>query len=52
MALEIVLGVILILAAIVLVTVVLLQSSKNDRLSGVIAGGAETFFGKSKGKDG
>ncbi len=51
MALEIVLGVIIILAAVVLTAAVLLQSSKNDRLSGVIAGGAETFFGKSKGKD-
>lgn len=51
MALEIVLGVIIILAAVVLTAAVLLQSSKNDRLSGVIAGGADTFFGKSKGKD-
>lgn len=29
---------------------VLLQSGKSDGLSGSIAGGAETFFGKNKGR--
>jgi preprotein translocase subunit SecG len=34
------------IAAIVLICVVLLQSGKAAGLSGSIAGGAETFFGK------
>ena len=33
-----------------LMAVVLFQSSKSEGLSGSIAGGAETFFGKNKGK--
>lgn len=46
---EIVLGIILILASVFLIVSVLLQSGKsNNHLSGAIAGGAETFFGKSK----
>ena len=39
-----------ILASIVLIVVVLMQSGKSAGLSGSIAGGAETFFGKNKGK--
>ncbi len=39
-----------ILASLVLIVVVLLQSGKSAGLSGSIAGGAETFFGKNKGK--
>lgn len=34
-----------------LISVVLLQSGKSAGLSGTIAGGAETFFGKKKGID-
>ena len=49
--LEIVLGIIIILMAVVLIALVLLQSGKDKRLSGTIAGGAETFFGKTKGKN-
>ena len=49
-ALEIVLGIIILLLAAVLVFCVLMQSGKDKRLSGSIAGGAETFFGKTKGK--
>ncbi len=45
-----VLSVILVLAGIALVAMVLLQSGKSHGLSGSIAGGAETFFGKTKGK--
>ena len=48
--LQYVLGSILILLSVVLVAVILFQSAKDKRLSGTIAGGAETFFGKSKGK--
>ena len=47
---EIVFGIILIIAALFLVIAVLLQSGKSHNLSGAIAGGADTFFGKSKGK--
>ncbi|MEG1661983.1 MAG: preprotein translocase subunit SecG [Clostridiales bacterium] len=34
-----------------LIATVLLQSGKSAGLSGSIAGGAETFFGKKKGMD-
>ena len=33
-----------------IIVIVLLQSGKSAGLSGTIAGGAETFFGKSKGR--
>ncbi len=46
---EIVLGIILLVAAIFLVVAILMQNGKSHRLSGAIAGGAETFFGKTKG---
>ncbi len=39
-----------IIASLVLIAVVLLQSGKAAGLSGSIAGGAETFFGKNKGR--
>lgn len=39
-----------IFVAIVLIVIVLLQSGKSFGLSGSIAGGAETFFGKNKGR--
>ena len=48
--LQYVLGSILIFLSVVLVGVILFQSAKDKRLSGTIAGGAETFFGKTKGK--
>jgi len=40
-----------VLVAIGLTASVLLQSGKSAGLSGAIAGGAETFFGKKKGMD-
>ena len=43
------LSIVLMLLAIGLVVAVLMQSSKDHRLSGAIAGGADTFFGKNKG---
>ncbi len=46
-----IIGIILILAALFLVVSVLMQSGKSHNLSGTIAGGAETFFGKTKGSD-
>ena len=39
-----------IIMAISLIVIVLLQSGKSAGLSGSIAGGAETFFGKNKGR--
>lgn len=39
-----------ILFAISIIVIVLLQSGKQAGLSGSIAGGAETFFGKNKGR--
>ncbi|NMB96943.1 MAG: preprotein translocase subunit SecG [Clostridiaceae bacterium] len=33
-----------------MVAIVLLQSAKSSGMSGTIAGGAETFFGKNKGR--
>ena len=46
-----VLGALLLALALALVVLVLLQQGKDKKLSGAIAGGAETFFGKSKGAD-
>lgn len=43
-------GVILILVSIIIIAVVLLQEGRSQNLSGAIAGGAETFLGKSKGR--
>lgn len=45
---ELILGIILLVLAVAITLVVLLQSGKDKRLSGTIAGAAETFFGKSK----
>ena len=47
---DLVLGIILLVAAVFLIIAVLMQSGKSHNLSGSIAGGAETFFGKTKGK--
>ena len=45
---EIIIGIVLLIMAIFLVAAILMQSGKDKRLSGTIAGGAETFFGKAK----
>lgn len=45
---EIAIGIILIISAVFLIVAVLMQQGKNHNLSGAIAGGAETFFSKSK----
>ncbi|MCQ2484484.1 MAG: preprotein translocase subunit SecG [Clostridia bacterium] len=47
---QIVVGILLILLSIFLIIVVLLQESRSAGLSGAISGGADTFFGKSKGR--
>lgn len=49
-ALEIVLGVFLILLSVLLIVIVLMQKSREGGLSGAIAGGSDTFFGKNKGR--
>ena len=49
-ALKTILMIFYIIASIVLITVVLMQSGKTAGLSGSIAGGAETFFGKNKAR--
>ena len=41
---------VMIVLSVFLVIAVLMQSGKDSNLSGTIAGGAETFLGKSKGK--
>ena len=47
---ELTLGIVLIVMALFLVIAVLMQQGKDKKLSGSIAGGSETFFGKGKGK--
>ena len=42
------LGIVVLLLALGLSVLVLMQSGKDSRLSGAIAGGMDTFFGKSK----
>ena len=39
-----------VIISVILIAVVLLQHGKQQGLSGAIAGGAETFFGKNKGR--
>lgn len=43
-------GILLLVMSIFLIVAVLMQNGKSKRLSGTIAGGAETFFGKTKGR--
>ena len=47
---EWVLGIAILITGLFLVFAVLMQSGKDKKLSGSITGGAETFFGKSKGR--
>ena len=46
---QIAIGIVLIIAALFLIVAVLMQQGKSHNLSGVISGGADTFFGKEKG---
>ena len=46
---ELILGIVLAVLSLGLVIAVLMQPGKDKRLSGAIAGGADTFFGKTKG---
>lgn len=47
---QIIVSIFHILFALSIIVIVLLQSGKTAGLSGSIAGGAETFFGKNKGR--
>ena len=47
---EILIGVILVIASVLIVIIVLMQQSRQSGLSGAIAGGSESFFGKNKGR--
>ena len=49
-AIQYVLAIVLIILCVAIVAVVLMQESRSAGLSGAIAGGADTFFGKGKGK--
>ena len=44
-------GGILLVLAVAIVILVLLQQGKDKKLSGAIAGGSDTFYGKSKSAD-
>ena len=46
---ELALGIVLLVLAVALIALVMLQESKDTKLSSSIAGGSDTFFGKSKG---
>lgn len=47
---QIVITILHIIFSLSIIVIVLLQSGKQAGLSGSIAGGAETFFGKNKGR--
>jgi len=47
---QIAINILHILFCVSLIVIVLFQSAKQAGLSGAIAGGAETFFGKNKGR--
>ncbi len=47
---QIVVNILHLLFCVSLIVIVLFQSGKQAGLSGAIAGGAETFFGKNKGR--
>ncbi|MDD4797780.1 MAG: preprotein translocase subunit SecG [Eubacteriales bacterium] len=49
-AIEIIIMIFLMLASLAVILAVLLQPSRSAGISGVIGGGAETFFGKNKAK--
>ena len=47
---ELTLGIILMVMALFLIVSVLIQQGKDKKLSGSIAGGTDTYYGKGKGK--
>ena len=51
MVVPFILGGVLLALAIAIIALVLVQQGKDKRLSSTIAGGSDTFYGKSKGAD-
>jgi len=49
-SLEIILGALSLVTSLLIIALVLMQEGHQQGLSGAIAGGAETFFGKNKGR--
>lgn len=49
-AIQYVLAILIIIVSVIIVALVMLQESKQQGLSGAIAGAADTFFGKNKGR--
>jgi preprotein translocase subunit SecG len=49
--LAVIVNIIYLIICFVIIAVVLLQAGRSTGISGSIAGGAETFFGKNKGRD-
>ena len=49
-ALQYVLSIVTIIIAVIIIVLVILQESKQTGLSGSIAGAADTFFGRNKGR--
>ncbi len=49
-ALEIILSILLIITSLVVIVIIMMQKSREGGLSGAIAGGSDTFFGKNKGR--
>ena len=47
---ELIMGILLLVLSLGLVVAVMLQSGKDKKLSGAIAGGADTFLSKNKAK--
>ena len=45
---EIIFGIVLLVMALFLVIVVMMQTGKDKKLSGTIAGGADTYYSKGK----
>ena len=48
-AVELILGIVIVVLAVFIAASVLLQSGKDSRMSGVISGAADTFLGKERG---
>jgi preprotein translocase subunit SecG len=49
-AIQVIVNIIYLIVCLVIIAVVLLQSGRQAGINGAIAGGAETFFGKNKGR--
>ncbi len=49
-ALQYILAILVIIVSIIIVVLVMLQESKQQGLSGAIAGAADSFFGKNKSR--